>query len=109
MAMALIISTAQWNMIFIFISADIGSVIIKKIIRNPAKQEFPLSIIVFCAYAISLTVIAIIVNYFEETSIWNLWAKAVKLSDLAIVEKGYFNYIFWCCLFCGIISKVWHY
>ena len=111
MTMALIISTTQWNMIFIIIGLAIGCSIIKVIIRNraPEKKIFLTGIIQVCVFGTSLIVIAIIVNYFEETTIWNLWAEKVKLSDLAIVKKKYFNYIFGCCLLCGIISMVLHY
>ena len=62
-----------------------------------------------CLYTITLTIIAIFVNYFGNTNIWNLWAEEVKLSDLAIVKKRYFNYIFASCILCGIISNVLHY
>ena len=103
-------------MIFIIIGANIGFYIIKifnarKIIKNltPAMETFVINIIVFCAFAISLTVIAVFVNYFEETTIWNLWAEEVKISELAVVKKGYFNYIFICCLVCGFFSHVLYY
>ena len=111
MAMAIIISTTQWNMIFLFIIFVIGYLIIIKCIRNMAdtKKQFILHIIIFCLYTITLTAIAIFVNYFGNTSIWNLWMKKVKLSDLAIVQKAYFNYIFASCLLCGIISNVLYY
>ena len=103
-------------MIFILIGASIGFLIIKifqarKIIKNltPAMENFVINISIFCAFAISLTVIAVFVNYFEETTIWNLWAEEVKISDLAVVKKGYFNYIYICCLLCGIFSNVLYY
>ena len=83
----------------------------RKIIKNltPAMENFVINISIFCAFAISLTVIAIFVNYFEETTIWNLWAEEVKISDLAVVKKAYFNYIFICCLLCGIFSNILYY
>merc|ERR1719203_1030575 len=114
--MALIISTTQWNMIFICIGASIGFFIIKivktrHINKNLtlATEQFVISIILYCAFAISLTVIVVFVNYFEETIIWNLWAEEVKISELAVVKKGYFNYIFICCLLCGFFSNVLYY
>ena len=110
-ASALIISTTQWNMIFIIIGAGTGSgiglALFKKgDLKKPAKLRLFINIILFCAYAITLTVIAILVNYFEETNIWNWGAKEVKLSDLAVVKYNYFNYIFVSCLLSGIISQV---
>ena len=71
------------------------------------KKQFILQILIFCLYTITLIALAIIVNYFEGTSIWSFWA--VKLSDLAIVQKAYFNYIFASCLVCGFISQVLYY
>ena len=104
------------KMIFILIGASIGIKIIeivktRHIIKNltPAMETFIVKIIMYCASAISLTVIAVFVNYFEETTIWNLWAEEVKISELAVVKKGYFNYIFICCLLCGIFSRVLYY
>ena len=112
MAMAIIISTTQWSMIFFFIIFGIGYLIIIKCFRNMAdtKKELIILLLNFCLYTITLTVIAIFVTYFENTSIWNLWIfSSVKLSDLAIVQKAYFNYIFASCLLCGIISNVLYY
>ena len=98
-------------MIFIIIGANIGFYIIKifKARKNLAMETFFVRIMMFCAFAITLTVIAVFVNYFEETTIWNLWAEEVKISDLAVVKKAYFNYIFICCLLCGIFSNVLFY
>ena len=102
MSTAIIISTFPF-MIFFFIIFAIGYFIIIKCVRNMAdtKKQFILHIIIFCLHTIILTVIAIFVN----TKIW----KEVKLSDLAIVKKRYFNYIFASCLLCGIISNVLYY
>ena len=116
MASALIISTTQWNVIFILLGASIGFKIIEIVKTRhintnltPATEQFVINIILYCAFAISLIVIAVLVNYFEETTIWNLWAEEVKISELAVVKKGYFNYIFICCLLCGIFSNVLFY
>ena len=43
---------------------------------------------------LSLIIVAIVVNNYPDTIIWNLWDDGFRLSDLAIVKKNYFNIIF---------------
>ena len=117
MTMALLISTTIWYMAFFFIIYVIILLlffIIIKCIHNMTntKKQFILQILIFCLYTITLTAIAIVVNYFEGTSTLTVQGYSlvtVKLSDLAIVQKAYFNYIFASCLLCGIISNALYY
>ena len=54
--------------------------------------------------ALVLAGIAIMVNFYKETWIWNLWADGYKLSKVAIVSNGYFNIVLGICISSGIIS-----
>ena len=56
---------------------------------------------------IVLTVIAILANVYPDTTIWNLWDDSFKLSELAIVDRGYFNIVFGVIL-CGILQLILH-
>ena len=58
---------------------------------------------------IVLVVIAVLVNFYPETWIWNLWAQGYKLSDVAIVSSGYVNIVFGSCISSGILFVVLHY
>ena len=57
---------------------------------------------------IVLVVIAVLVNFYPETWIWNLWAQGYKLSDVAIVSSGYVNIVFGSCISSGILYVVLH-
>ena len=55
----------------------------------------------------TLTVIAVLVNYYPDTVIWNWWGqKSFKLSGLIIVKKNYFNTIFGVYAASEVISKI---
>ena len=60
----------------------------------------------FFANTITLSVIAFLVNQYPDTEIWNLWDDAYKLSDLAIVKRGYFNIVLGVCLSSGFLTMV---
>ena len=55
---------------------------------------------------IVLTVIAILANFYPETTIWNLWDDSFKLSELAIVDRGYFNIVFGTVILSGILQLI---
>ena len=57
---------------------------------------------------IVLTVIAILANFYPDTTIWNLWDDSFKLSELAIVDRGYFNIVFGAVILCGILQLILH-
>ena len=60
-------------------------------------------------HAMILIVIAVLVNFYPETWIWNLWAQGYKLSDVAVVNSGYFNIVFGSCIFSGFLYVILHY
>merc|ERR1711935_197722 len=63
----------------------------------------------FFNYAIPLVVIAILVNFYPDTYIWNLWDDGYKLSYVAIVTEGYFNIVFGIIISSGILMVVLNY
>ena len=79
-----------------------------KFFKETDKETRIMSILVF-NNAIVLAGIAIMVNFYRETWIWNLWADGYKLSDVAIVSLGYFNIVLGICISSGIISILFLY
>ena len=64
----------------------------------------------FTTSLLPLTIIAILVNCYVDTKIWNLWAEPVDLSQLAIVKRiNYFNTIVGVCLTSGVIYHAWEF
>ena len=60
----------------------------------------------FFANTITLSVIAFLVNQYPDTEIWNLRDDAYKLSDLAIVKRGYLHIVLGVCLSSGFLTMV---
>ena len=60
-------------------------------------------------FAMVLIVIAVLVNFYPETWIWNLWAQGYKLSDVAVVNSGYFNIVFGSCISSNFLYVILHY
>ena len=64
----------------------------------------------FITSLLPLTIIAILVNCYVDTKIWNLWAEPVDLSELAIVKRiNYFNTMVGVCLTSGVIYHAWEF
>ena len=100
---ALVITTIQWNMIFLLLLILLNG----WKVRNTQKtfKIFFHRIGHFFLLIGSLTIVAILVNTYEDAIIWNLWATSITLSELAIVKrKKYFNIITGLCISSGLIS-----
>ena len=112
MACALMLST-NWNMILFIILLVVGKFVFRKIpcIQNlsVAYKKLIIRLIKLSLFVLTLIAIAVLVNCFPETSIWNWGADEKKLSDMAIVDKAYFNYIFACCIISGFVSNALYY
>ena len=100
---ALLITTIQWNMIFVLLLILLNG---WKVINTQKKFKiFFHRIGFFLLLSGSQTIVAILVNTYEDAIIWNLWATSITLSELAIVKrKKYFNIITGLCISCGLIS-----
>ena len=107
-SLALLITTIQWNMIFVKLSLILVSW--KTINEQESFHKFIVRIGLHFLLIGCLTIITILINTYEDAIIWNLWATSIKLSELAIVKrKKYFNIITGLCISCGLISLVFDY
>ena len=102
-SLALLITTIQWNMIFVLLLLILVS--LKTINEQESFNKFIKLIGLHFLLIGCLTIITILVNTYEDAIIWNLWATSIKLSELAIVKrKKYFNTISGMCISFGLIS-----
>ena len=120
---ALIISTIQWNYLFALFSILIAFCIYiylrswfattlspeTHMVNSKAIEEFYFYVITVFVGILTLAIIFIFVNFYEEKTIWNWWAEPVKLTELAIVQKKYFNTLFGICLPSGVIGIILYY
>ena len=110
---ALVITAIQWNVIFL--DGILGLEIIicwlllifKRLSR--ANHAFNSQIILRLGFVITLTVISFYVNYDKETTFFNWWDEPIKLEELAIVKKSYFNIVVGICIASAIISLILYY
>ena len=101
-SLALLITTIQWNMIFVLLLLLLVSW--KTINEQESFNKFIKLIGLHFLLIGCLTIITILVNTYEDAIIWNLWATSIKLSELAIVKrKKYFNTISGMCISFGLI------
>ena len=102
-SLALLITTIQWNLIFVLLLLILVSW--KTINEQVSFHKFIVRIGLHFLLIGCLTIITILVNTYEDAIIWNLWATSIKLSELAIVKrKKYFNTISGVCISFGLIS-----
>ena len=102
-SLALLITTIQWNMIFVKLLLILVSW--KTINEQESFHKFIVRIGLHFLLIGCLTIITILINTYEDAIIWNLWATSIKLSELAIVKrKKYFNTISGICITFGLIS-----
>ena len=102
-SLALLITTIQWNMIFVLLLLILVSW--KTINEQESFNKFIVRIGLHFLLIGCLTIITILVNTYEDAIIWNLWGTSIKLSELAIVKrKKYFNTISGMCISFGLIS-----
>ena len=101
-SLALLITTIQWNMIFVVLLLILVSW--KTINEQESFNSFIVRMGLHFLLIGCVTIITILVNTYENAIIWNLWASSIKLSELAIVKrKKYFNTISGLCISCGLI------
>ena len=102
-SLALLITTIQWNLIFVVLLLILVS--LKTINEQESFNKFIIRIGLHFLLIGCLTIITILINTYEDAIIWNLWATSIKLSELAIVKrKKYFNTISGLCISCGLIA-----
>ena len=102
-SLALLITTIQWNVIFVVLLLILVS--LKTINEQESFNKFIIRIGLHFLLIGCLTIITILINTYEDAIIWNLWATSIKLSELAIVKrKQYFNTISGVCISFGLIS-----
>ena len=109
-SLALIFTIIELNLLFVLL-VYICCVIFYGICCFTNKKLAKAQIIINrkCVITLILIILTIIVNFYEETTFWNLWAKPIKLSELAIVKRKYFNTVSGVCISSTIISVVLKY
>ena len=102
-SLALLITTIQWNLIFVLLLLTLVSW--KTVNEQESFHKFFVRIGLHFLLIGCLTIITILINTYEDAIIWNLWATSIKLSELAIVKrKKYFNTISGVCISFGLFS-----